>query len=96
MDWLNRLKTMQKVSPDTIPSFPITPPGALSKLSKVPAALPLVTDGRDLPHYCGVYPGGCWCTAKLPDSDYPAGCVNCKYHQAAKIETRHLKMTDTI
>ena len=39
--------------------------------------------GRDLPHYCE--PGGCWCSEKLPGSNYPAGCIrsNCEYHQAA-------------
>lgn len=37
--------------------------------------------GKDLPHYCT--DGDCWCSAKLPGSDYPTGCINigCEYHR---------------
>lgn len=36
--------------------------------------------GRDLSHFCE--PGSCWCSAKLPSKNFPAGCIriNCKHH----------------
>ena len=71
MDWLNMLKKKQETTPDTIRSSPIVPTEAVSKVPKVTAP--------GLPHYCAK--GNCHCSAKLPDSEYPAECIriNCEY-----------------
>ena len=36
---------------------------------------------KGYPHYCQT--GECWCSGKLPSSDYPAECIKikCEYHQ---------------
>jgi hypothetical protein len=38
-------------------------------------------DTKSFPHYCR--PGNCHCSAKLPGSNFPAGCIQCKckHHQ---------------
>lgn len=38
-------------------------------------------DGKDLPHYCE--PGDCWCSERLPISNYPSGCINCEHNMGA-------------
>jgi len=41
------------------------------------------SDGKDQPHYCSE--SDSWCSAKLPGTDYPAGCIwhNCEYYHAS-------------
>jgi len=80
MSWLDRLEAIQKPEPNIF-----TPPRTeVSKVSKAPE--PETTKAvapENLPHYCEH--GDCWCSEKLPGSNYPAGCIriNCEYHQAA-------------
>jgi len=52
---------------------------AVVKLDSRPIHHP--NGGKDLPHYC--QPGDCWCSEKLPQSNYPSGCIRikCEYHQ---------------
>lgn len=66
------------------------PAGQVLELSKDQAArlggkVKLIhpNGGRDLPYYCPE--GGCHCSAKLPDADYPAECIRikCDSYQAA-------------
>jgi hypothetical protein len=86
MDWLNMLKADQEAAPDTITSFSILPPDALSKLSKVTAPEQVdifapdyqndstpANNGKDKPLYC--FTGDCWCSQKLPGND----CGACEY-----------------
>ncbi len=88
MKWLDRLKKSQEVSPDTIRQLEKLPVNDLSKLHKVclldtttAGSYHAVNGGKALPHYCET--GNCWCSEKLPGSDYPSGCVqhNCEYRQ---------------
>jgi hypothetical protein len=63
-----------------IPLIPLIPVEAESENKKQPPG----GDGHDLSHYCEIYPGGCWCSVKLPGSDYPAGCLRtkCEHYQS--------------
>ena len=45
--------------------------------------VPPPNEGRNLSHYCGQ--GNCWCSEKLPGSNYPSGCVGCNCEQDAPI-----------
>jgi len=55
----------------------------LEKLQGKVEPLPITrpNGGKDLPHYC--QPGECWCSEKLPQSNYPSGCIRikCEYQQ---------------
>ena len=42
---------------------------------------PMVEDPYQFSHYCA--PDDCWCSSKLPGSDYPAGCMRIKCPQDA-------------
>ena len=46
--------------------------------------IPAKPDPKNLSHYC--QPGECWCSAKLPRTDYPESCrrYKCQYHQASQ------------
>lgn len=72
MDWLSRLK---KEAAANIPTMQPTLADELSALSN---------DGKDLPHYCKK--GNGWCSEKLPESNYPAGCVrlHCEHYHASQ------------
>lgn len=90
MDWLSILKEQQEATPDTIQSFPIAPPDALSKLSKVlthkqddvfapdclDSVIPANDENRPSLHCSD---GSCHCSQKLPAANYPAGCGKCEY-----------------
>ena len=55
---------------------------------KLAGKVRIVTDGRDLPHYCR--PSGSWCSEKLPQKNYLAGCIaiNCEHHQERPCQTK--------
>ena len=59
--------------------------GTISEISAIGGESKTLSanEGRDLPHYCAA--GDCWCSEKLPDSDYPAGCIRsrCEHHRPA-------------
>ena len=64
----------------------IIPPGEIIEIPdsvypKLAGKVSPVTDGRDLPHYCQA--GNCHCSEKLPNKNYPAGCIafKCEHHQ---------------
>jgi hypothetical protein len=60
-------------------------PGNLYDRLKGKVKLVPENEGRDLPHYCPL--SECWCSEKLPDRNYPAGCIssNCEYYQPKEI-----------
>ncbi len=50
-------------------------------LERLKGKVELVIDGKFLPHYCP--PADCWCSEKLPQKNFPSGCImfNCKHHE---------------
>jgi len=46
----------------------------------------VVGENKHLPHYCEH--GDCWCSEKLPGSNYPAGCIRigCEHFQTPGAE----------
>lgn len=82
-------------SPESVTGRVIIEVGQVLELSLDQAArlagkievIPHPNGGRNLSHYCE--PGDCWCSAKLPDRDYPAGCqrVNCEHYHGGPNES---------
>ena len=53
-------------------------------LDKLMGKVEAIGDPKLFPHYC--IPADCHCSAKLPEADYPAGCIriSCSVYHASQ------------